>query len=414
MLSSRGAARHRSSSSRRCALALAVAVTGILAAARPASAEVTVFETKKRWDFKVDLYGWVQPRFTYQEADERPQIDLHPNPAFTVQRARLGARAWLGKWARTQIEVDFAREVSNPIDAFVVFSPLHEPIASVNLQIGQFRVPFSRQNLLQSRNLQLPDLAYFVNSRFIVDRDIGAMLWGDLFDRRGYWAVGVFNGNEPGRGQTQNSDRYFLFAGRLEISPLGAPPRFEGDMRPLEEQRRPVVTLGGSAMRNRFEDKHFLRSYVGADLGAWWYGASIYGEVYYHVDEPLITSGPNATTMVKQLGWNVQAGYFLPLPWVREHVEIVGRIQRIDPNIGVTQPANDNGARDLDQSNPTWGYMGFVLGANVFLNHDHDFKLQASYEIRNETKRCLEGQSGDGCTGYIDNNLFVVQATAGF
>ncbi len=387
--------------------------TATLAATGSSRADVTVYQSAES-GFELNLYGWVQPRFTVQQSDDRPIINLHPNPAFTVQRARLGTVAKLGEWGRAQVEVDFSKETANPLDAYVVFSPIHEKVASLNIQFGQFRVPFSRQNLIPSIGLQLSDMAYFVRQSFIVDRDIGGMLWGDLFDGRARWSAGIFNGNDPGKGQTQNSDPYFLWAARLEASPFGRAPRYEGDLRPLDEQKKFIVTAAASAMRNRLDDKHFNRNYFGADLAAYWRGASLYGEFYYHVDVPVFTTGPNAAAEVKQLGWNIQAGYFPPLPWVKEHLELVGRVEYIDPNIDVKKPTNDNGARDLDQSNPTWGFMGFLFGGNVFLNHEHTFKLQANYEIRNETKPCLAGQSGSKCTGAIANNLFVVQATAGF
>lgn len=398
----------------RLPLLAAAALSASLLSAAPAAADVTVYRAPSFGDFRLDLYGWAQPRFTWQEADDRPEVNFQPNAAFTVNRARLGTAASFGKWGRVQFELELAREVGQPFDAFVVVSPVHTEKVNLSLQAGQFRVPFSRQNLINSMSYQFADMAYFVRPSFIVDRDLGAMLTADLWDGRLRLQAGVWNGNEPGRGQTQNLDPYFLGAARVEISPLGRPPRFEGDLRPLEEQRRPLVTLGFGVMRNRLEDKHFDRKYLGADLAAYYRGASLYAELYYHVDDPLTTVGPSATTRVRQMGWNVQAGYFLPLPWVREHLEIVGRVEQFDPNMDVKAPVNDNGARDLDQSNPTWGYMGFLFGANYFLNHSHTLKAQVSYEVRNETKRCLAGQVDPGCTGYIKNNLLVMQVTAGF
>lgn len=380
--------------------------------AAPAAADVTVFEAPSVADFKLDMYGWVQPRFTYQQSDDRPQVNFHPNPAFTVQRARMGTIASLGPWARAQVEVDLSGEFASPIDAFVTLSPIHEKVASLNLTVGQFRVPISRQNLLPSAALQFPDLAYFVAPNFIVDRDIGGKIWSDLFDGRLRLEVGMFDGNDPGRGQKINSDKYFLYAARIEISPLGPAPRFEGDLRPLGQQHRPIVTLAGSAMYNKLEEKQFNRYYVGADLAAYWEGASLYGELFYHVDDPYATATSPAPAGVRQLGWNVQAGYFLPVPWVREHLEIIGRVQAFDPAIDVKQP--NIGSLDLAGSNPTWGYMGYVFGLNYFLNHRHTLKAQVSYEIRNETKRCLQGQTDPNCTGYIANNLLVAQITAGF
>jgi hypothetical protein len=384
--------------------------------ARPARADVEVYnlDTPKLPKLSLSLYGWVQPRFSAQQADDRPQVNLSPKPAFTVQRARFGTVAKLGKWARAQFEIDVAREFTQALDAFVVITPIDEEWATLNLQLGQFRVPFSRQNQLSSRSFQLPDVAYFVAPKFLVDRDIGAMVSSDLFKKRAKVSAGVFNGNDPGRGQTINSDSYFLFAARAEVSPLGPAPRFEGDVRALDERKNFIFTLGGGAMRTRFEDKHFYRSYYGVDLAAWWRGASIYGEFYYHTDDPVVASGVDASARVKQIGANAQLGYFAPIPWVEEHLEIVARAEYIDPNITVKQPAPDSGSRELDGANPTWGYVGFVFGGNLFFDRGHDLKVQATYEIRNETKSCLTGQSGAQCTGLIANNLFITQVTAGF
>lgn len=380
--------------------------------AAPAAAQVTVFQAPSILDFKLDLYGWVQPRFSAQQTDDRPSVNFDPTPAFTVQRARFGTIATFGPWGRAQVEADFAGQTVGTLDAYVVLSPIHEEEASLNFTFGQFRVPISRQNLLPSSSYQFADVAYFVAPNFLVDRDIGAKMGTDLFKGKLRLEVGVYNGNDPGKGQTINSDNDFLGAARIEVSPFGPAPRFEGDVRPLYEQKHPIVTLGISAMRNRLEQKDFDRKYAGADLAAYWYGASLYGEIFYHVDTP---AGDQASTArVRQLGWNVQAGYFPPLPWVREHLEVVARVEYFDPAMNIAHPTGDAGARDLNQSNPTWGYMGYVFGGNYFLNHKHTLKAQASYEIRNETKQCLQGQTLPNCTGFIANNLFVAQITAGF
>jgi hypothetical protein len=381
--------------------------------AHPAAADVAVFQTPKLGGVEVDLYGWIQPRLTVPQQDDRPAVDYKPNPAFTIQRARFGTYALIGQWGRVQFETDFAQTNPRPLDLFVVLSPLRGPIATLNFQFGQFRVPISRQNLTSSVGYQLPDTAYWVAPNFIIDRDIGASVWGELFDGRAKWTVGVFNGNDPGIGQPTNADAYFMGAARFEISPLGRPPGFEGDLRPPGERHRPLVTVGASAMRNHFDSKQFDRRYLGADLGAWWEGASLYAEVFYHVDLPL-AGGTDVASRVRQLGYNVQAGYFLPLPWVREHVELVGRVESFDPALDVTQPTNDSGARDLNQANPTWGYRGFIVGANYFVTGTHYLKAQVSYEVRNETKPCLAGQMEPNCTGFIKNNVFVAQVTAGF
>jgi hypothetical protein len=392
------------------ALGLAIA-----AGTAAAHADVTVYTAPPdKVDLRLDLYGFLQPRFQWQESDNRPTVDLHPTPAFLIQRARLGTVGYFGKFARVQFEIDVAHETSDPLDLYLVVTPINEPMVVLGLQAGQFRVPFSRQNLLSSMNLQFADVAYFVASQFIVDRDIGAQIFGDLFRERVRWYVGMFNGNDPAKGVTVNSDPYFLFAGRIELSPLGPVPRFEGDLRSTEDRHRFVFTVDGSAMRNHFDDKHVTRSYVGADTALYWEGASLYSEFFYHVDQPLFKTGPNATTEVRQIGWNVQAGYFPPIRWVKDHVEAVARVEYIDPDIEVKKPTNDSGSRELTGANPTWGYTGYLFGANLFYDYGHRLKLQGNYEIRNENKPCLLGQTGSQCTGAIKNNLFVLQLSGGF
>ena len=404
----------------------ALGLVAALAFSRAAAADVRVVDraaTDKLPALALDLFGWAQPRFSWQQHDERPGVKFTPNPAFTVPTARLGAVGFLGPWAEIHLEVDLAREIATPIDAYAVVTPFQRPEATLRLTLGQFRVPFSRQNLLNAKVHQLPDNAYFVTPKFVVDRDLGAQVEVDLFEGRGRIAAGVFNGNEPGRGQTLNADPWFLFAGRIEIAPLGRAPRFEGDVRPVEERKKPLVALGLGAMRNRLEDKGFYRTYFGGDLAFWWRGLSLYAEAYHRTDCPIgdacpvffgaprSSLNPNAITGE---GWNVQAGFLPPIPWVEEHLEVAARVQRFDPAREVAEPTNDAGARDLDQSNPTWGYLGVQVGGTFYWDRAHDLKLSGSYEIRNETKSCLQGQSGSACTGAIANNLFVLQATAAF
>jgi hypothetical protein len=197
------------------------------------------------------------------------------------------------------------------------------------------------------------------------------------------------------------------------------------------------LLAGASLMKNRSDDKHFRRTWLGADLGAWWKGASLYAEVYARRDDPIpdesqakpAVSCPASgvgwvlkddsagnPSCITAIGWNVQAGFFPPIGYLEQHVEVTARIQRFDPWREIAKPTGaDSGVRDLDASNPQWGYTGIVLGANLFPNKTHDLKLQADYEIRNETKRCLAGQPENGaCTGHIRNNLLLVQATGAF
>jgi hypothetical protein len=389
------------------AVATALAVSAWTA---PAAADVTVFEAPSVGDFSLDLYGWIQPRFTWQQND----VNFNPTPGFSLQRLRLGTIARTGPWAEARVEVDYSGVSPKLIDGYVTLSPIHEKQASLNLTAGYFRVPISRQNLLPSVGYQLADTAYFVNPAFLVDRDLGAKLWTELLDKRIKVEVGMWDSNSSGAGQQGNTNTTFLYGARLEVAPFGPAPRFEGDLRPLGLQHRPIVALGASGMLCKYDNTGYYQKWAGGDLAAYWEGASLYAEIFYNVSDGYAVNGNPAPSAITQFGWNVQAGYFPPVPWVREHLEVAARVEFFDPYTQITAP--DPGAVQLSATHPEQGYMGYLFGLNYFLNHKHTLKAQVSYEIRDQTKQCLQGQSlaKNDCTGYYADNLFITQITAGF
>jgi hypothetical protein len=94
------------------------------------------------------------------------------------------------------------------------------------------------------------------------------------------------------------------------------------------------------------------------------------------------------------------------------------RFQRFDPNQEESEPGPGD---DLTASNPVQGFQGLGFGLNWFAHRGHGAKIQAYYELRNELKKCLAGQRKPdlsppdaGCTGFVKNNVFFLQATASF
>jgi hypothetical protein len=306
--------------------------------------------------------------------------------------------------ATLQFEIETQATTVIGVDGFL---RLH-PIPELQFQVGQFRVPFSRQNLVQGFALQMPDPAYFVSPKFVVDRDIGGMVLGDVADGRLRYFVAMMNGNGP--RIDKNFDDYFLYAGRIEVAPLGRFVRFEGDLRSDEEREKPLFYVGGGAMQNHLSDTHYKRFYVGADASFLFQGFSLYGEYYQRKDTP-DSDAPDTQTTVTAQGFNVQAGFFLPVTYVRDHIEVVGRFQRFDPNKQAKTVAPHD---DLNSANPTQGFQGVGFGLNWFARRSHAAKVQASYELRSELKKCLDGQKEPNCTGFVKNDLFVLQATVAF
>jgi|GEM_PF-3392777 len=388
----------------------------------------------------LSLFGFVQPQFVVEGHDTRDNTyKWEPNPGLRIRRARLGAQVSVAHGVDAVFELDLSGDQTRTVDAYVNYAPLPE----LQVEMGQFRVPFSRQNLVSSRTRQMPDPAFFVTPRFMVERDQGAMLWGEFFEGRVAYYAAVFNG--AGAGTPSNIDPYFLIAGRIELAPLGKLPNFESDVRRPGDRSKPLVGVGGGAMNNCVQSDDLSRTYLGVDLAAFWYGASLYAELYDRRDRTLEARAPvtglsgdsllgicrrrakpgddpNAMgiDVVHAQGYNVQLGAFPPLRFLDQHIELVARHQFIDPNTKVAQPDGF----DIDATNPTQGFRSFEFGVSWYIaglrpdaprqGAAHNAKIQASYEFRNETKKCMAGQVEPYCTGYINNNVFLVTATGGF
>jgi hypothetical protein len=383
-----------------------------------AQAEVTVFEKKNPDDpddtQNLRFYGFLQPRFTYQQKDTRdPNNTVDTPPSFGSKRARLGTIARVDRYVLLQTELEIGAASVLGVDAFLRLTARPE----LQLTLGQFRVPFSRQNLIQGFTHQTPDASYWESAKFIVDRDIGAQLGGELFDGRATYALAMMDGNGP--RIDKNPDDHFLFAARVEIAPLGRFVRFESDVRPLEERAQPLFYVGAGAMHNQVSDIRSKRTYLGADGSFLWRGLSLYGEFYQRKDEPEDQAARDAKVpVVTARGFNVQAGYFAPAPYVEEHLEVVARFQQLDPDVEVKYPTARD---DLGTANPSQGFRGLGFGLNWFLRGTHFAKLQAFYEFRSELKKCLTGQRQEtqanpeaNCTGFVKNDVFTLQATGAF
>jgi hypothetical protein len=385
----------------RCAFAVAAFLLAATVVPQSASAQVRV-ATFKQPDIALDLYGFGQPALTIDSQTDKPATYL-----FSLQRARLGASAFLGGWGKLQAEIaTFPHDgpalfssSSAPIellDLYAVFTPYRSRKIGIDLTMGQFRVPFSRQFSIQPVNLQVPgQLAWFLNPEMHVARDLGAMLSVDLWDRKVRLSGGAFNGGGPGK--TAIGDHYRL-ATRVEIEPLGEAPRFEGDVRPVSARGRPLLSIGGGVMRQHeagvitgkggpvpFDHESLT---LGADLALWYAGASFYGEFYANNEWENANKASKGT--IDWIGWNGQIGYFPPVQFLREHVEIAVRSQ---------------GLREA-----TLLRVGYAAGANVFFDRGHLLKLQAFFQRTDQYTGCASGT----CPVPGSEDRFMLQGTAGF
>jgi len=108
-------------------------------------------------------------------------------------------------------------------DAFINYRAADE----LNVQVGQFKIPFSYENR-SSENFS-PFMESALSTRALAAplvRDIGAMLWGEISKGMLFYSGGVFNGDGPNR---PNGDRRFDLIGRAFVKPLsGGTGPFKG------------------------------------------------------------------------------------------------------------------------------------------------------------------------------------------
>lgn len=246
-------------------------------------------------------------------------------------------------------------------------------LRDLTVRVGQYKIPFSRQRVISSGNLQMVDRA-IANGEFNLDRDIGIDLRSKDFLGLGlfrYYA-GIYNGE--GRSAFSNGDTNLMYLARIEVLPLGifrdySEADFERLSRPgvsiglgyayTPDARGLAVNRGRAPADGGTTDFHNLT----ADVTLKYLGFSLASEVFLRsgkrnpgsaTDEmgaPIPTEDPR-----QGYGWFAQAGYLLP----RKPIEIAARY-------GAVRGYGDTSLGDSDE-------LG--LAASYYFAH-HPLKLQA-------------------------------------
>ncbi len=177
-----------------------------------------------------------------------------PELQFHVRRARLvfGGHMF-DEDIVYRLQLAFAPRDMGMTDNFVDpnprFSPLRDfyvdfrQLRDLEVRIGQTKVPFSRQRLISSGNLQMVDRSS-VNAEFNLDRDVGIQLRSsDLFGLGALkYALGAFMAR--GRDSLGFDDFGLLWVARLEVLPFGM---FEDtEEADFERSLRPRLGIGAA------------------------------------------------------------------------------------------------------------------------------------------------------------------------
>jgi hypothetical protein len=203
------------------------------------------------------------------------------------------------------------------------------------LRVGQTKVPYSRQYLTGSSELQMTDTASAVDA-FVGGREIGLIttfaVLKDVLDL----SAGIFNGNGGNKIANDNSEH--MLVARLNAHVVGKMPYTEGD---LDRSASPGVGVGVSAMRNgRNPTKTVVGSNglpteqvqpkveddsLGGDAAFRWKGAFATAEYHWR------RSRKGQAVQHSRAGF-VQAGY---LVW--KGLEVVARGGLVTPNLDAAQ-----------------------------------------------------------------------------
>ena len=285
---------------------------------------------------------------------------------FAVQRMRLILK---GGMFRPWLKYEFQFELSNTSgdkdnkvkDAVIEIDK--NPL--LVLKMGQFKSPFSLQELTSSGRQQFVDRA-ITNAKFAPGRDQGFMLWGATEKKFFGYSAGVFNGGGEAKAQ---DDQGLMYVARVWIDPFGEYKLAESANDAPEKGilhaglgLRAGEAIKGAPTPGVFEDPDDEIAY-NLELAWKWRRWFATGEYFMMTDE-VTDRDPNSPTYLSSLpdvdskGWHAQVGFMV----VPKTAEVALRYATVDPDEDVA----DDGVSEA-RAAFGWYFQG------------HNLKVQADY-----------------------------------
>jgi hypothetical protein len=237
----------------------------------------------------IKLSGRAQMRYTVEELPGE----------FSLPRVRLKFGGSTDYVKKASIQVDLGKGAVNLKDAYADLA-----LGPVLLRVGQFKKPFSRQQLISSSRLAFVDRAA-TDKAFGAGRDLGFMLHNGKKERIEY-ALGLFNGYGEKGIFNPNKNKFSNLTG--EARPLAVTRLAYNHGKPSGYDE---VDFGGGALRVSLglSAQHYFTqaavqpeaTYIGADMIAKVAGTSLLAE-YFTGGE----SGVDASN-----GLHVQVGHLI-------------------------------------------------------------------------------------------------------
>lgn len=159
----------------------------------------------------------------YLQGDARFFIDAGdsgPAHTFVVRRARPIFEGTVFRYFAFRLMPDFGGGTATVQDAHVDARPLRE----LSFRVGKFKAPFGIERLVSAPNLLFVERAF--PTLLAPNRELGAQVYGELWDGALSYAVGVFNGVPDGGSTDGDTDEGKDVIGRVfahPFRPLGIP-----------------------------------------------------------------------------------------------------------------------------------------------------------------------------------------------
>ena len=250
------------------------------------------------------------------------------------------------------------------------------------LSLGAMKIPFSRQNITATEQLQFIDRAMVVD-QMPIRYDVGAALEGDYNIAHDiadiHWTFGAFNGRGDKIFAADNNNN-LMYLARARVDLLHPMRPGEGD--PMskyypgqavaagQDSVGPRISLGASWLQNNDIDR--LVKAWGVDGEFRWSGLSVQGEYIFTRYVPDLSgtlSNDQYSRHWETSGWYVQGGFFV----VPRHLELAARYDEFTEDL-------------LDSLSPKRKLADTTLGINYHFASNHHLKLMANYVIRKELK----------------------------
>lgn len=306
-------------------------------------------ETQKEFNViagkPIKISGYTQVRY---------RQDRSINDTFDVRRARLDIKGDVTERFDYRTQVEFGG-TSGPflLDATVAYKA--NPY--LKLTAGQFKIPFSQENLTSSPKLETINRSQVVEALVARGsdvignqngRDIGLQASGSAFSKEDYslidYAVGVFNGS--GINTADRNEQKDL-AGRLVLHPLKD------------------LSVGGSYYLGRATLSTATASKQDRDR---------VGAEFAYVHDPVSLKGEyikGKDNGIKKDGWYAQAGYF----FIPKKLQGVFKYDAYDSNV----KAGKN-ATNVYTLGGSWYFNKWA-----FLQANYELKDEKGKELRNNT-----------------------------